>query len=76
MASRAMVTVGCVAEWPASDFASPKSMTLIVPAGRQLDVGGLEIAVDEALLVRGLERIHDLAGDADDVHECQAHRAA
>ena len=28
-----------------------------------LDVGGLEVAMDDALLVRGLERLGDLAGD-------------
>ena len=29
-----------------------------------LDVGGLEVAVDDAVLVRGIERVDDLARDA------------
>ena len=44
-------------------FASPKSSTFTVPSGAHLDVGGLEIAVDDALLVRGFERFGDLLGD-------------
>ena len=31
--------------------------------GADLDVGGLEIAMDDALLVRGLERVGDLPRD-------------
>ena len=31
--------------------------------GRDLDVGGLEVAMDDALLVRGVERIGDLPRD-------------
>ena len=37
-------------------FARPKSSTLAVPAGRDHDVAGLEVAVDDAALVRGLDR--------------------
>ncbi len=46
-----------------SAFASPKSSTLTVPSGRDLDVGGLQVAVDDAVLVRRLERLGDLPRD-------------
>ena len=35
--------------------------------GADLDVGGLQIAMDDALLVRGFERLGDLAGDGQGV---------
>ena len=44
-------------------FASPKSSTFTVPSGRDLDVRGLQVAVDDALLVRGFERLGDLPRD-------------
>ena len=44
-------------------FARPKSSTLTRAVGRDLDVGGLQIAMDDAALVRGLERFGNLAGD-------------
>ena len=44
-------------------LASPKSSTLTVPSGAHLDIGGLEIAMDDPLLVRRLERFGDLPGD-------------
>ena len=40
--------------------ARPKSSTLTVPCRRDLDVGGLEIAVDDAFFVRRLEGVRDL----------------
>ena len=46
-----------------SALASPKSSTFTMPSGRELDVGRLQVAVDDALLVRGLERLGDLPGD-------------
>jgi hypothetical protein len=33
--------------------------------GRDLDIGGLEVAVDDALLVRGFERLRDLESQAE-----------
>ena len=44
-------------------FASPKSSTFTVPSARHLDVRGLEIAMDDPLLVRRLERFGDLFRD-------------
>ena len=41
-------------------LASPKSSTFTVPSGAHLDVRRLEIAMDDPLLVRGLERLGDL----------------
>ena len=43
-----------------SAFASPKSSTFTVPSSGHLDVGGLQIAMDDPLLVRGFERGGDL----------------
>ena len=31
--------------------------------GRDLDIGGLQIAMNDAFLVRGFQRLGDLAGD-------------
>ena len=44
-------------------FARPKSSTFTVPSGAHLDVRGLQIAVNDALLVRGFERLGDLLRD-------------
>ena len=44
-------------------FARPKSSTFTVPSGRDLDVRGLQIAVDDALLVRRFQRLRDLLRD-------------
>ena len=44
-------------------LARPKSSTFTASSGRDLDVRRLQIAVDDALLVRGVERGGDLAGD-------------
>ena len=44
-------------------FARPKSSTFTVPSGAHLDVRRLQIAVDDPLLVRRLERLGDLPGD-------------
>ena len=46
-----------------SAFARPKSSTLTVPSVTHLDVGGLQIAMDDALLVRRFERLGDLLRD-------------
>ena len=48
---------------PPSVLASPKSSTLTVPSGRDLDVRGLQIAMDDAPLMRRLERIRNLPRD-------------
>ena len=46
----------------ASAFARPKSSTLTVPSGFTLTLAGLRIAVDDPPLVRGFQRLGDLAG--------------
>ena len=46
-----------------SALARPKSSTFTVAIGAQLDVGGLEIAMHDPALVRGIERVGDLGGD-------------
>ena len=53
-------------------LARPKSSTFTVPSGAHLDVRGLEVAVDDALLVRGLERLGDLARDRQRLVERQS----
>ena len=54
---------GDIAPVGSSAFARPKSSTFTVPSWRTLDVGWLEIAVDDPLLVRGFERLGDLLRD-------------
>ena len=54
MASASTPEAGSIA------LANPKSSTFTVPSGRNLDVGGLQIAMDDALLVRRFERLGDL----------------
>ena len=44
-------------------FARPKSSTFTVPSGAHLDVRRLQIAMDDALLVRRFERVGDLPRD-------------
>ena len=56
---------------PVQALARPKSRTLTLPSGRDLDVRGLEVAVDDALLVRGLERLRDLLRDGERLVERQ-----
>ena len=46
-----------------SAFARPKSSTFTVPSAAHLDVGRLQIAMDDALLVRRFERVGDLPRD-------------
>jgi hypothetical protein len=48
---------------PANAFANPKSGTL-TSFGSHLHVGGLQVAVDGAFLVRGSERFRDLFCDS------------
>ena len=64
-ASRPSHVVECVTERHRSStvFASPKSSTLIDTVGREADVGGLEIAVDDAALVGRVQGVDDLPGD-------------
>ena len=45
-----------------------------MPAGSDLDVGRLEIAVNDAALVRGLERRRDLLREAQRVRQAEAAR--
>ena len=52
-------------------LARPKSRTLTVPSAVSLTFCGLEVAVDDALLVRGLERLGDLPGDGQRLVERQ-----
>jgi len=52
-----------LAESGASALARPKSSTFTVPSGSQLDIRGLEIAVDDPLLVGRFERLRDLPRD-------------
>ena len=46
-----------------SALASPKSSTLTAPSGLRLMFAGFEIAMDDALRVRRLERVRDLMRD-------------
>ena len=55
-------------------FANPKSSTFTVPSGADLDVGGFQIAMDDALIVRGFEGLRDLLRDRQRVGE--RHRSA
>jgi hypothetical protein len=49
------------AEGPSIAFARPKSSTFTVPSSRTFDVGGLQIAMNDGLLMRGLEGFGDLS---------------
>ena len=44
-------------------LASPKSSTFTVPSGRDLDVRGFEIAMNDPLFMRRFERLRDLLRD-------------
>ena len=46
-----------------SAFARPKSSTFTVPSGAHLDVRGLQIAMDDPLLMRRFEGLRDLLRD-------------
>ena len=46
-----------------ASFARPKSSTFTVPSGVHLDVRGLQIAMNDPLLMRGFERLGDLLRD-------------
>ena len=59
-----------VPTWVSSDdsmCAMPKSATLTVPSGSMNTFDGLDVAVDDAELVRIAERGQDLRHDAHDV---------
>ena len=56
-------------------FARPKSSTFTVPSGAHLDVGRLQIAMDDALLVRRFERLGDLLRDRQRLVERDRRRA-
>ncbi len=56
---------GDIAPVGSSAFARPKSSTFTTPIRAQFDVGGLQVAVDDALLVRGFEGFGDLFGDGE-----------
>ena len=51
-------------------MASPKSSSF-TPDLREHDVGRLQVAVDDALAVRGRERVGDLAAEPKDLAERQ-----
>ena len=57
------IAMPCLGACRSSAFARPKSSTFTVTVGAQLDVRGLQIAVNDALLVRGFERFGDLPRD-------------
>ena len=48
---------------PATALANPKSSTFTEPSGVDLDIGGFQIAMDDALLVRRFQRLGYLACD-------------
>ena len=60
-----MTSICSVTTGPAGSiaFASPKSSTFTVPSESDFDVRGLEVAMDDALLVRRFEGVRDLLGD-------------
>ena len=73
LARRQRVRSGLVAARIGDDgFGQAEVEHLHHAVGRELDVGRLQIAVDDALFVRGVERVHDLAGDADHLGKRQA----
>ena len=49
---------------PLQALASPKSSTFTLPSGVTFTFAGLQVAVDDAVLVRFLERLGDLARDS------------
>jgi hypothetical protein len=53
-------------------FASPKSEHLQEARGRDLDVRRLQVTMNDALFVRGIERIDNLTRDAEHVRHRQA----
>ena len=56
-------TLGDIAPVGSSAFANPKSSTFTGAVRADLDVRRLEVAVDDALLVRGFEGLGNLLGD-------------
>jgi hypothetical protein len=52
--------VALASEGACATFASPKSNTFTTPSAVTLIFAGLEVAVNDTLLVRGLERHRDL----------------
>ena len=57
-------------------LARPKSSTLTRPSRGDLDVGRLQIAMDDAALVRGVERVGNLPGDRQRLGDRHAREAA
>src|SRR6266849_5190882 len=55
-----VVIVGDIASVGSIAFVSPKSSTFAVPSLRTLTFAGLQIAMDDVLLVRRLQRLRDL----------------
>ncbi len=53
-------------------WAMPKSATFTDAVRQQEDVSGLDVAMDDALPVRVVERIEDLRHDAHDVRGREA----
>ena len=62
---------GVAAEFVSTDLARPKSRILTTPLGRELDVRRLQVAMDDALLVRRFETRGDLARDGERLIERQ-----
>ena len=52
-----------------TSFASPKSSTLTAPVVADLDIGRLQIAMDDAMVVRRFECLGDLSGDGQRIVE-------
>lgn len=56
-------------EFGLASLAIPKSSTYRLPAARQVQIGRLDVAMDEAGGMRGVERVSYLPGNLDNVIE-------
>jgi len=54
-----------------STRAMPKSATLSVPLGVENQVGRLDVAMNDAALVRKIERLQQLGHDGDDLRQVE-----